>query len=119
VSTTRTRAGAAVLTGLVLFLAACAGNSALPAETQSPSIEATGGQNQAAGSFTVEFAKCMRAHGVPKFPDPNGQSGQLGPGSGIDPASARFQSAINGPCKSLAPAAWLGDGPANAVPGGK
>jgi hypothetical protein len=61
----------------------------------------------ATGQFTAEFAACMREHGVPNFPDPNGTAGQLGPNSGIDPASPQFQSALNGPCKSLAPTAWL------------
>jgi hypothetical protein len=79
-----------------------------------------GSQGRAVGSFTVDFAKCMRAHGVPDFPDPNGRSGQLGPNSGIDPASREFQSALNGPCKSLAPPAWVdsgsGSGP-DSVPG--
>lgn len=70
-----------------------------------------GGQgNQGTGTFTVAFARCMRANGVPDFPDPNGQAGQLGPGSGIDPASPEFQSAINGPCKSLAPPGWVDSG---------
>ena len=63
-----------------------------------------------AGSFSLAFARCMRAHGVPYFPDPNGQADQLGPASGIDPNSAQFQAAINGPCKSMAPPGWLGSG---------
>ncbi|WP_203922994.1 hypothetical protein [Rugosimonospora africana] len=80
------------------------------------------GQGGSVGSFTVEFAACMRAHGVPNFPDPNGQPGQLGPNSGIDPGSPQFQAAINGPCRPLAPSQWLdsgsGSGP-NSAPGGQ
>jgi hypothetical protein len=72
----------------------------------------TGGAqgNEGTGSFTLAFARCMRAHGVPNFPNPNGQNGQLGPSSGIDPNSPAFQSAINGPCVSLAPPGWVGSG---------
>ncbi len=72
----------------------------------------TGGAqgNEGTGSFTLAFARCMRAHGVPDFPDPNGRNGQLGPGSGIDPNSPAFQAAINGPCLSLAPPGWVGSG---------
>lgn len=71
----------------------------------------TGSQGQStSGSFTLAFARCMRANGVPAFPDPNGQGGQLGPGSGIDPSSPQFQAAINGPCLSLAPPGWVGSG---------
>lgn len=40
----------------------------------------------------LKFAKCMRAHGVPNFPDPNSNGGFSGSG-GIDPASPAFQNA--------------------------
>lgn len=40
----------------------------------------------------LKFAKCMRAHGVPNFPDPNSDGGFSGSG-GIDPASPAFQNA--------------------------
>ncbi len=40
----------------------------------------------------LKFAKCMRAHGVPDFPDPNSNGGFSGSG-GIDPQSASFQKA--------------------------
>lgn len=46
-------------------------------------------QNQAS---ELKFAKCMRAHGVPKFPDPNSNGGFSGTG-GIDPASPTFKKA--------------------------
>jgi hypothetical protein len=52
----------------------------------------------------------MRAHGVPRFPDPDGKGGQLGSGTGADPASQAFQAALNGPCRPLAPAAWVSSG---------
>jgi hypothetical protein len=60
----------------------------------------------------------MRAHGVPDFPDPNGSGGQFGPSSGINPASPPFQAALNGPCRPLAPAAWLSTGGPGSVGGG-
>jgi hypothetical protein len=46
----------------------------------------------------LAFAKCMRAHGVPKFPDPkvesNGATSQrIGPDIGVDPSSPTFQAA--------------------------
>ena len=67
--------------------------------------------NRSTGSYSVVFAECMRAHGVTKFPNPNGSRSQLGPDSGVNPASAAFQAALNGPCKSLAPAGWVSSGP--------
>lgn len=56
------------------------------------------------------FAKCMRAHGLPAFPDPNPASTIWGPGGGkifnvpssINPNSSQFTSAVNS-CKSLMP----------------
>ena len=66
--------------------------------------------NRSAGTFTQAFAECMRAHGVPKFPNPNGKGNQLGPDSGVNPASPAFQAAVDGPCRSLAPAGWVSSG---------
>jgi hypothetical protein len=77
-----------------------------------------GGEGGNASNFTLAFAKCMRAHGIPKFPNPNGKGSQLGPYSGIDPGSAKFQAALNGPCRSLAPAAWVSAGSGSVRGGG-
>ena len=47
----------------------------------------------------------MRAHGVPKFPDPQGDGGlrlSAGPGTGIDPNSAVFKAAEQA-CKQFRP----------------
>lgn len=44
----------------------------------------------------VKLSQCMRAHGVPKFPDPTGNSqatGQLAAQLGIDPRAPAFQHA--------------------------
>ena len=118
------RGGLAAIATITLALAAgCASDpAAQPSASAGSSASGTGSGNvssgnrngsqgnEEAGSFTPAFAKCMRAHGVPNFPDPNGQGGQLGPGSGIDPTSAVFQAALNGPCLSLAPAGWVSSG---------
>ena len=118
------RGGLAAIAMITLALAAgCAsGPAAQPSASASSSASGTGSGNvtsgnkdgsqgnEAAGSYTLAFAKCMRAHGVPNFPDPNGQGGELGPGSGINPSSQQFQAAVNGPCLSLAPAGWVSSG---------
>jgi hypothetical protein len=91
--------------GLAFAAAACGGTPATP---QSGSAQ--GGERSTGTSFSLAFAACMRAHSVPKFPDPDGKAGQLGPGSGVDPASPAFQAAINGPCRPLAPPAWVSSG---------
>ena len=73
------------------------------------SSQSTG--NRSATTFTLAFAECMRAHGVPKFPNPDRNGSQLGPESGVSPASPTFQAAVDGPCRSLAPAGWVSSGP--------
>jgi hypothetical protein len=77
---------------------------------QSSSSSSSSGGDSTTGSFSLAFAKCMRTHGVANFPFPNGTGGQLGPGSGIDPNSPAFQSALKGACRILAPPEWLGSG---------
>lgn len=73
----------------------------------------SGGQSgtTTTGGYSVVFAECMRAHGVPQFPNPNGSGSALGPDSGVDPASSAYREALNGPCQSLAPAGWVSSGP--------
>jgi hypothetical protein len=122
-------AASCLLAGALLLFAGC--SAASPGAHRSPGsrasatgtadsvrASASGSHGGSVGSFTAAFARCMRAHGVPNFPDPNGRSGQLGPGSGVDPGSPAYLAAINGPCRSLAPPAWLdsSSGP-GSVPG--
>ena len=53
----------------------------------------------------LAFSRCMRAHGITAFPDPNSQGGialNAGPGTGIDPKSPQFKAAYRA-CRSLLP----------------
>lgn len=50
----------------------------------------------------LKFVSCMRSHGVPKFPDPDGGKIKLNPGSGVDPNSPQFQKAQE-TCRKLLP----------------
>lgn len=55
------------------------------------------------GGQGIKFADCMRAHGVPNFPDPGSQGAvQITPSSGINPRSPAFQSAQSA-CSKLLP----------------
>jgi hypothetical protein len=57
---------------------------------QSSALTIAGGSRQSA----LKYSACMRASGVPSFPDPNGQGViQFGSSDGIDPRSAAFQKA--------------------------
>lgn len=57
----------------------------------------------------VKWAQCIRSHGLPNFPDPDGE-GAFDSGK-FDPGSAAFEVASNA-CRSLQPA-----GPTVATPG--
>ena len=80
----------------------------------SQSGNRTSGGNLTGGGqtsrYSVALAECMRAHGVPRFPDPNESPGPLGSDTGVDPSSLAYQAALHGPCKSLAPASWTSSG---------
>jgi hypothetical protein len=48
------------------------------------------------GATALKFAQCMRANGVPDYPDPTGTSNQTiraTPGSDLNPADPTFQAA--------------------------
>jgi hypothetical protein len=63
------------------------------------------GQLQLMTAQALKYAKCMRSHGVPNFPDPTESNGSVYIGGpGIDPNSPQFIEAQND-CRSLAPGA--------------
>jgi hypothetical protein len=65
---------------------------------------ATGGNTQATKrEKAVKFAECVRAHGVPHFPDPDA-SGNFN--FGVDVSAAVFTNAVNA-CKALQPPGTL------------
>jgi hypothetical protein len=88
----------------VLCVAACGG---------SGSSGGTGTSAKADSVQSLQFAKCMRAHGVPNFPDPGSGGGiQISPGSGLNPQSPAFQAARKA-CGKLLPGG--GPGPRKAT----
>lgn len=78
----------------MLAVAGCGGGS------NSSSSDAA----DSSDSQTVKYAQCMRANGLPSFPDPvNGQLQLTAtPGGALDPTSPQFQAAQQA-CKSLEP----------------
>jgi hypothetical protein len=119
------RTGLIALAAAALLLAAACSADPTPsngvARLDSPSSTTTDGSASPAPSEDpyqqmLAYSQCMRQHGVPKFPDPvsNGNGGggfqiQAGPGTGIDPNSATFQTAQEA-CQSLMPAPKTGTG---------
>jgi hypothetical protein len=73
----------------------------------APSLN-TSASNAQLESQGLQFAVCMRSHGVPKFPDPKTSNGGFMI-TGINPNSPQFQSAMQS-CRSLMP----GGGPGSS-----
>ena len=110
------RAGVlAVTAGLVLLTAACGGSpssSGGSSPAGSPSSTGAGGAVPASNSQELAFARCVRAHGIPNFPDPDSSGHfdkQVLRQLGVSDARLR---AAQAPCANLLPA-----GPAPLTPG--
>jgi hypothetical protein len=98
----RARRAGAVLT-IALLAAACSGspsstNAAGPGTSSSGPVvtgpgPSGGGSASSAGlAKGVAYAECMRAHGVPDFPDPSAGGGWALPAS-LNPGSSQYQAA--------------------------
>jgi hypothetical protein len=87
----------------VLVLAAC-GSSGKPG----------GGSGSAIASAGVKYADCMRAHGVPNFPDPVSAGGGVQLSGGINTQSPAFRSAQSA-CQKLLPGGLPGPGGRSAT----
>jgi hypothetical protein len=63
-----------VMAGVALLTVACSSSSASTGSSGSPQ---SAGAAPSASSNAVAFAQCMRAHGVPSYPDPSSVSGPI------------------------------------------
>jgi hypothetical protein len=87
--------------GCALLIAACGSSS-----------PKTGRGSSARFSQFVQFADCMRSHGVPSFPDPSPGGGiHLEDSPGLNPSSPAFKAAQQS-CQKFMP----GGGPGNQHP---
>jgi hypothetical protein len=93
--TARMVAGGMVVVALVA--GGCAGKSSgagvasVGSAANKPAPASTGNSEKNAG---LAYSRCMRSHGVPKFPDPNADGGiSFSAGSGVDPNSPQFKTA--------------------------
>jgi len=90
------RLAALALIGLLGLIGAGCGSSAQAgAGTASSTANTTASKREKA----VRFAECVRAHGVPHFPDPDA-GGNFN--FGVDVSAAVFTNAVNA-CKALQP----------------
>jgi len=107
---------AVAVAGLALWTTACSGRPATPGVATLTAAASTGASTApaavAATPDAMKYAECMRAHGVPDFPDPvNGgfEINNTTPGSDLDPSSSRFVAA-DAACKALSPEGHAGGG---------
>ena len=97
--------------GMLALAGSACGLPSSPAAKASPS---TNPYKQA-----LAFSQCMRAHGVPDFPDPQSSNGGNaislnGSGASLDPNSPQFQSAQTACKKYLPTNVGGGNGPSAA-----
>jgi hypothetical protein len=97
------------VTRLKLRLAVLAMVALIGAGCSNAPAESGGTGTSGKGDKAVEFADCMRKHGIAEFPDPNGLSDQelVDAIERANPSSAAFKKAV-GACKDLQPVGLLG-----------
>jgi hypothetical protein len=101
---------------LAVGLAAVGGAVAIAACGTGASSYSASGSAQSSSNQTafVNFSRCMRANGVPNFPDPGGGGGiQLSSSSGVNPFSPAFKAAQQ-KCRKLLPGGGPPSGPPTA-----
>jgi hypothetical protein len=110
---------AALVVLIALISAGCGSSAAAGSGTASGSSASSNGGSSSTGSAgtansgghttvskrekAVKFAECVRAHGVPHFPDPDA-TGNFN--FGVDVSAATFTAAVNA-CKALQPPGTL------------
>jgi hypothetical protein len=117
-------AALAVAAVLALIVAACAGRgddgggdgvASLSGATSTTAAGGNDGQARNPQDAALEFARCMRANGVPEFPDPQFEDGgliRIGPGEGPKPGDPRLRKAQQA-CRGKLLAGGVGRGPAD------
>jgi hypothetical protein len=106
-------AGLAVVAVVVSALAGCGAASPAPGATGSPAASL----QQQARTVWLQFARCVRAHGAPVFPDPQVDS-QGHADFGQSPQTKTEASQAQGACGSILsrlPASVTGNAPVTAA----
>jgi hypothetical protein len=98
----RTSALTAAMTALVILVAGCVSIPARAGDTSSPTANPQSTYTQDA----LAYARCLRSHGVPNFPDP--QTDGTFPKASIPAGSGPKITAANRTCGGLLPARGTG-----------
>lgn len=106
----------AALLVLVLVAAGCGGGGKAPSvagggvTTTSRTTAQSSSKPADVDTALLAYAKCMRANGVPAFPDPSSEGGfTFRAGGGVDPGSPAFRAAQQ-KCAKLMPLGGLSPG---------
>jgi hypothetical protein len=107
-----------VMLGLALGIASCGGGSPGGVATAGPSTTSTASRSSSRGTpyeDALRYSKCMRAHGVANFPDPDAQGDirMSSSGSGVDARTPQYQAAAKN-CQKLEPATGQSTSPPGA-----
>ena len=84
-----------------LLAAGCAGSSS-GSDASHKSKGSSTGSTPASTEPAMQYAECMRKHGVPNFPNPVEGHIQLQPGDGVEPGSPALEAAEKA-CQVFAP----------------
>lgn len=105
----RRRAGCAVMLvagSLSILASACGGGSASPGvasvgstATTTAAHSAPAGNSGTSSAGALKYARCMRTHGFPTFPDPNTDGGFTDAPSNANPSNPKY-TAANDACQS-------------------
>lgn len=110
--TTKALALASTIAVVAAALSGCGGSSSSSTASSNPAAGGSAATPTASSNKLERFARCMRSHGTPNFPDPTSQGTFNLPTSLT--ASPQFKAADDA-CKSLAPAGPLsGQAPTTA-----
>ena len=115
----RTRVGRAALMAAGILavgvtFAACGGGSPTPGAATG----STGGSSHGTqGTGLLAYASCMRSHGVPNFPDPDGSGGipKQALINALQAVSSSQAKAAQNACNNLMPAGGLSGQPAETI----
>jgi hypothetical protein len=97
-----------------LLVAVAFVSSALVLAACGSSGKSGSGSGSATASAGIKYADCMRAHGVPNFPDPTSAGGGVQLSGAINTQSPAFQSAQSA-CQKLLPGGLPGRGSGSAT----
>ena len=97
----RVRSGvlAVVLVGVAPLAAACSSGSSNPSTPSGGGTSSSGSTQQ---QKALDYASCMRSHGITNFPDPNKQGSFVGELGHLNASSPQYKKADQS-CESLLP----------------